>query len=219
MRYVKVSGEASYNLLPQSFIVDIEVRVQAAKSETSFAETQELAGKVVDILLENGIAKSEITGGGVTSFVPWWNKKSAGVTNYAKITITCENQSKAYEAIEKLNPLQEGKRQSISISERAPIFYASGDVVNDALISAYQKARNKACAIADECGCKIEECIWIQEGTTLKRGSGSYGDYDMGMLCAGPVAMAEEGESFSSLDRNKRIAKAIVQAKFEMVLK
>lgn len=224
--HIEVVGSASYEEHPDTFLLDVDVFVRAAKESSAQSEIKTLVNQIIDSLLQHGLTKDEVFFGGKETFTPWWKRNKSGIETRNRISIKASNQALIYQAVESIESLdcyQNNKRIRIEVDERQPIYNATEGVINDAMKQAMNDALSKAHCLAVSSGCKVGKVLEIQEMNKGIRGSGSYGDYDYGdgmfamVAAGGSVADDYDVDPAARLQSNARIVTLKYRVKYQLM--
>lgn len=217
--YIEVIGESKLIEIVKEYIADINIIVRAAKSETAIHEAISLRNRCIEILISNGLNKSELQEGGVEIWRDWFTrrKQKVGQEAYQKIIISCSDITRLIPALSAIEILFENQRYTFTVDMRKPIFSVSLAMQEKARSEAIQNAFSHAQLLAKTANIEIINAFQIEQISNITDSSGVYGDtVGGGWMMMGLAEEDSSGDdnSYESLDNATREVKVRYRVRF-----
>ena len=177
-RHIDVIGEGNFTEMATRFVAEVVVEVKGSAKCTVISEVTDFQNEALNVIRESGIAEDEISEGGLLSYQPWYWIRKPGQSARRKIILKVAEFPRLNTSLEALEPLRGDKRRIISVNLKQPEFDSTTSSRANALVAAFQDAREKAENLAKTLGRKLGNVLHVVEGRPSHRRSGFTGDED-----------------------------------------
>lgn len=213
-RLIEVVGSAKYELVAQSFPVEL-IFSSTSKGRVDRYKLTKAADGFVEALREQGFDLDRLSHAGTKA--QQWFFRSQRNNEEIRLRMLCETAQEAFDLTAACAHIPYDGAE-LSIDAQSPVFEDDSEKRQDAFVKATQHAIDLATQIAEAAGAKLGDLYNVKELSDLTRGSGYGSDHDWGMVTlSSPLAGGAGRERGAQLEADVTACRTVnLLARFQI---